>query len=199
MSALIQIFLLFAKISTFSFGGGYVAFPIITEANDTYNWMTQLKLNNILSVAGMSPGPVAFNAAVGIGYNVAGFLGIIAAFLGIALPCAVIVIVVATFFFKVYNHPVVRSILYVLRAVITGIICYAAISFALKSGIVLPEMLEKSGQLIKGGWNVTIAKVNLFEIKSIILTAAAFILLLKTKIHPILIILGSAILGILLF
>jgi chromate transporter len=86
-----------------------------------------------------------------------------------------------------------------LPAVITGVIFFAAVDFAIKNGIILPDMFEKSGHLIKGGWNIAISKVNLFEIKSIIIAAAAFLLLVKTKVHPILIILGSAIVGILLF
>jgi chromate transporter len=196
---LVRIFLLFMKISMFSFGGGYVAFPIICQANEANNWMSTGELSNILSLAGMSPGPVAINAAVGVGYNVAGVSGVIAAFLGIALPCAIIVTVVASFFFKVYKHPLVKDILYILRAVITGIILYAGISFALKNGIVLPGVFENSGELINGGWNLNISSINLFEIKSIIIAAATFMLLLKTKIHPILIIIGGGITGLLIF
>jgi chromate transporter len=200
MSLLLKIFLLFMKISASSFGGGYVAFPIIAEANESYNWMTTIELNNILSLAGMSPGPVAINAAVGVGYKVAGIPGVFAAFLGIAIPCAIIVIVVASFFFKVYKHSLVQKILYVLRAVITGVILYASIKFALSSGIIFAEVFgERSGDLIASGWNVSILKTHIFEIKSILLSITAFVLLLKTKIHPIMIILGAGIIGLIIF
>jgi chromate transporter len=174
MNELMNIFMLFAKISTFSFGGGYVAFPIIREANDIFHWMSTTELANTLSLAGMSPGPVAFNAAVGVGYQVAGIPGVIAAFLGIALPCAFIVILVATFFFKIYKYPIIQSVLFILRAVITGIILYAAIDFSVKNKIFIDE-------------------------KGIIISAATFAILLKTKIHPILIILGAGVLGIFIF
>lgn len=199
MAALLKIFILFVKISAFSFGGGYVAFEIIGEANEVNHWMSTTDLSNVLSLAGMSPGPVAINAAVGVGYKIAGIPGVLAAFAGIALPCAAIVILVATFFFKVYKHPLVNNILYILRAVITGIILYAGISFALKNGIIFAEAFEKSGKLIESGWNVRAFAVNLFEVKSILFAAAAFLILLKTKISPILIILCSGVLGIFVF
>ncbi len=199
MDIIIKLFLLFVKISVFSFGGGYVAFPIISQANEAYKWLSDTEVSNILSIAGMSPGPVAINAAVGMGYNVAGISGFFAAFLGIAFPCALIVTIVASFFFKIHNHPAVRDVLYILRAVISGIILYAGIDFALKNGIVLAGVFEKSGEFIKGGWDVIISSIRIFEIKSVLMVAATFLLLLKTKIHPILVIVGGGILGIFIF
>jgi chromate transporter len=199
MDLISKIFLLFVKISVFSFGGGYVAFPIINQANDTYQWMNDTEISNILSIAGMSPGPVAINAAVGLGYNVAGIPGLFAAFLGIAIPCSIIVTIVASFFFKIYKHPAVKNVLYILRSVITGIILYAGIDFAFKNGIFFAGVFEKSGTPIIGGWDVVISSVPVFEIKSLLITITAFLLMLKTKIHPILIIVGGGILGIFIF
>jgi len=199
MEQLIKIFLLFAKISTSSFGGGYVAFPMITRSNQENQWMSNLELTNLLSLAGMSPGPVAINAAVAVGYKVAGILGVFAAFLGIALPCALIVILVAKFFFKLYHRKEIKKILYVLRSVITGIILYSAFDFSLKSGIIFADVFEKSGKSINSGWNISILSTHLFEAKSIILTALSFLLLLKTKIHPITIILCGGIVGLIIF
>ncbi len=199
MLELINIFLLFVKISAFSFGGGYVAFPIIQEANETYAWMGYTELSNILALAGMSPGPVAINGAVGVGYKVAGIPGVFAAFLGIAVPCAIIVTLVATFFFKVYKKPAVSNILYILRAVIAGVILYAGVNFALKNGMILAGVFEKSSKMIEGGWNVMSSSVHLFEVKSIVMSVAVFFMLLKTKVHPIFIILGGGVLGIFIF
>ena len=193
MSVLIEIFLLFAKISAVSFGGGYVAFSIIEQANRTYNWMPEIELSNVLSLAGMSPGPVAINGAVGVGYKVAGIPGIFAAFLGIALPCAIIVILVATFFFKIYKYPAVKNVLYVLNAVITGVILYAGVSFALTSGILFSGVFKQSGDLIASGWNIIVSQIHLFELKSILLSGVTIFLLIKTKVHPIMIIAGSGI------
>ncbi len=195
MNILIELFLMFAKLSVFSFGGGYVMFPMLMSELESNKIATVAQMTEVIAIAGMSPGPVAVNAAVGLGYKVAGFPGVFAAFLGIALPCAIIVILVASFFFKVYKHPVVRSILNVLGPVITGIIFYAAVGIALKNGIVF------AGQdsVIEGGWNVYASGRQLFEVKSILIAAGAFFLLVKTKVHPIFIIVGSGILGAILF
>ena len=170
-------------------------FPILMNELERNKMATVSEMTDIIAIAGMSPGPVAVNAAVGLGYKVAGFPGVVAAFLGIAVPCAVIVTLVASFFFKIYKHPMVRSILNVLRPIITGIIFYAATGIALKNGIV--NAAENT--VIEKGWNVFVHGNQLFEIKSLILAVAAFFLLLKTRIHPIFIILGSGLLGIVLF
>ena len=195
MAVLFEIFFMFAKLSLFSFGGGYVMFPILMREIETNGLVTMSELADIIVIAGMSPGAVAVNAAVGVGFRSAGLEGAMAAFLGIAIPCAVIVILVATFFFKVCRHHLVQSALYGLRPVITGIILYAAYKIGSGSGI----FYSSSEDMIKTGWNFSIGSTHLFEVKSILIAAAAFLLLTKTKIHPIFIIIGSGITGILIF
>lgn len=169
--------------------------PSLIKASEADHWVTAEQLTDIIAIAGMSPGPVAVNAAIGFGYIAAGFPGAIASLLGIAFPCAVIVIAAATFFFKVYQHPIVQGALYGLRPVITGIIAYAAISIAIKNNIIMAAQ-EK---LIPKGFYISLSGQNLLEIKSILITITTFILLKKTKISPIFLIIGSGILGMLAF
>ncbi len=195
MNILIKIFLMFAKLSAFAFGGGYVMFPMLMKEIESNKLISMNDLADIIAIASMSPGAVSVNAAVGVGYKVAGIPGVVAAFLGIAVPCAVIVIIVATFFFKVYNHPIVRSALYGLRPIITGIILYAAFNIARTNGIIAAS--EKN--LIDSNFNVMINGVHLFELKSLIITIASFFALVKTKLHPIFVILISALIGIIVF
>src|SRR5690554_4040648 len=118
MPILIKIFLMFAKLSVFSFGGGYVMFPMLLDDIEHNGILTTRQITDVIAIAGMSPGAVAVNAAVGTGFKVEGVAGVIMAFLGIAIPCAVIVIIVASFFFRVYNHVLVKHALYGLRPVI---------------------------------------------------------------------------------
>ena len=195
MNTLVTLFLMFLKLSLFSFGGGYVMIPILLEELEKNGLATASELTEIVAIAGMSPGPVATNASVALGYKVAGFAGVLTAFLGIALPCALIVIFVASFFFKIYSHPKVQAVLYGLRPVITGIILYAAGSIALKNGIVAAD----PARYIHSGINWIIQGVHLVEVKSLIIAVAVFILLKKTRIHPLWLILGGGGLGILLF
>jgi chromate transporter len=195
MAVLFEIFFMFAKLSLFSFGGGYVMFPILMREIENNALVTMSELADIIVIAGMSPGAVAVNAAVGVGFKSAGVVGALAAFLGIAIPCAVIVILVATFFFKVCKHYLVQSALYGLRPIITGIILYAAYKIGSGSGI----FYSTKEDIIEKGWNFSIGSTHIFEIKSILIAAVAFVLLTKTKIHPIFIIIGSGIMGILIF
>lgn len=192
---LLQLFLMFVKLSLFSFGGGYVLIPIMLQELETNQWATAAEVTDIVAIAGMSPGPVAVNAAVGLGYHVAGVPGVIAAFMGIATPCAILVIVAATFFFKVYNHPIVKGALYGLGPVITSLILFAAVKLALENSIVV----SASGYLIETGYNVHARGIHLFEVKSLVMAVAAFLILTKTKVHPIFVILGAGVLGLILF
>ncbi len=195
MNLLYELFLMFLKLSAFAFGGGYVMIPSMIQMSEANQWATSSELTNVIALAGMSPGPVAMNAAIGFGYHVAGFKGAAAAFLGMAAPCAVIVILAAVFFFRVYNHPVVKGILSGLRPTITGIIIYAAVSLAVKNGI----FVYTSKSIIKNGINLSISGIGLLEVKSTLIAMVTFTLLVKTKIHPIFLILASGVLGIILF
>lgn len=195
MPLLLEIFLMFMKLSLFSFGGGYVMFPILMREIENNQLISMSELADVIAIAGMSPGAVAVNAAVGVGFKAAGLPGAIASFLGIAIPCAVIVIVVATFFFKVCKHHLVKAAFYGLRPVITGIILYASYKIASTNGI----FLSASDSLMENGINISAGSTHLFELKSFLIAIAAFLLLIKTKTHPVLIIFGAGLLGIILF
>ena len=194
---LITLFLMFAKLSVFSFGGGYVMIPIMMQELEKNNLIDPAQVTDIIAIAGMSPGPVAVNAAVGLGFYTSqihnmGAWGILPAFMGIALPCAVIVILAATFFFNVYKHKYVQASLYGLRPAIA---LYAAVKLAMTNGIFVSNV-EK---LISKGYNIFLAGYHIAELKSLFMFIVALILLIKTKIHPIFLITISGLAGILLF
>lgn len=195
MWRLLELSLTFAKLCVFAFGGGYVIIPGLISISELNHWATASELTEVVAIAGMAPGPVAVNAAVGFGYKVGGFPGALAALSGVILPCAFIVITTAAYFSKINKHPLVQSALYGLRPVITGIILYASINIAVKNGIIC----SAPGELIKSGINVFAGSLHLFEIKSAFITVITFLLLAKTKVHPAFIIFGAGILGIAAF
>jgi len=200
MSIMTTLFLMFAKLAAFSFGGGYVMIPIMMQELEKNQLIDPSKVTDVVAIAGMSPGPVAVNAAVGLGYYVSqlnnmGAWGILPAFLGIALPCAIIVIVVATFFFNVYKNKHIQAALYGLRPAIAGIVLYAAAKLAMTNGIFFSHI----DKLIKTGYNIIISAHHIVEVKSLVIFAVTFILLAKSKIHPIFLIIASGIAGIFLF
>jgi chromate transporter len=195
MDILFKIFIMFAKLSTFSFGGGYVMIPIMLSELERNGLGLSAQVTDVVAIAGMSPGPVALNAAVGLGYIGGSFPGALAASLGILIPNCTIVVLAATFFFKVYKSKYVTAAFYGLRPVVTGIILYAAVSFALKNGMIAAA----SDNMIGSGFNYFIGQSHILEVKSVILIIVSFILLMKTKIHPISVIVLGGAFGILIF
>lgn len=195
MQMLIGMFWIFAKLSLFSFGGGFVMIPAAIAEIEANHWATAAELTNTVAIATMAPGPVGVNLAVGLGYKVGGLSGASAAFLGITLPTTILVVFVALFFFKVYKRPLVSAAFYGLRPAITGIILYAAISLALKNGI----LLAASDKMIESGINVNFNGWHFFEAKSLMITTSIFFLLARSKIAPLVLILFSGIIGIMVF
>lgn len=169
--------------------------PIAMKEFEANGWATTAQLTDIVAIATMSPGPVGVNLAVGIGYKVAGIPGVVASFLGITLPTIILIILVSTFFVKIYKHPLSVSAFYGLRPVITGVIIYAAVSLAIKNSIIFAD----SDKIIANGYNLIVNNMQLFEAKSVLIMLAAFLLLLKTKITPVLIILASGLIGVMVF
>ncbi len=174
------LFFLFFRLGFFSFGGGYVMIPMIDRELEALGIPLPAEtVADIAAIAGMAPGPVVVNAAVGFGYQVAGLSGVLASFLGAALPCAGIVILVASLFRRAHAHPLMQGALYGLRPVIVGIIAFAAVNLALRSGLVLPNMAG-------------------VDLKGLLIAAGVFAGLKWTKIHPVLLLLAAAGVGILL-
>lgn len=194
MEILLTLFFIFFKLSFFSFGGGYVMIPLIEQELINNNiYLAPDKISNIVAIAGMSPGPVAVNASIGFGYEIQGMLGVIFSFMGIVIPSLIIVIISALLFQKIYSSIYFKWAMYGLSPIIVGIILYAAVNMAMKN-----HMIFSQPSAISTGWYLTLGNYG-FELKSILLLVISFLLLVKTKIHPILLIIGGGILGILLF
>ena len=101
MGIIIKLLLTFAKIGAFSIGGGYAMLPYIqNEVIKTHGWMTIQEFSDILAISQMTPGPIAINSATYVGYKVAGVPGSIAATIGVALPCFLMILLIASFFIK---------------------------------------------------------------------------------------------------
>ena len=136
MMVLWELFRAFFVIGFVSFGGGYAMIPIIETEVLKHGWMTTQQFTDVIAIAGMSPGPIAANSAILVGYSTSGVTGAIVSTLGILLPAIIIVIVVATFFIKLHHYPVVNFIFYGLRPIVTSLVVYAAIRFAVSNNMI---------------------------------------------------------------
>jgi len=103
-SASADLFLTFAKIGLFTFGGGYAMIPLIErETVDNHKWITGSELLDIVAIAESTPGPIAVNAATFIGKKVGGVFGAVCATAGVVLPSFVIIVAVS-FFLEAFQH-----------------------------------------------------------------------------------------------
>ncbi len=98
MKLLISLFLSFAKIGLFTFGGGYAMISIIEDACvEKKKWISHDEMMNITVVAESTPGPIAINCATFVGYKQKGFAGAVLATIGMALPSFVIIYLISLF------------------------------------------------------------------------------------------------------
>lgn len=98
MKTAARLFLIFAKIGVFTFGGGYAMLPILQrEIVDKHGWATQEELMDYYAVSQCTPGIIAVNTATFVGCKQGGTLGGITATLGVVFPSMVIITVIAAF------------------------------------------------------------------------------------------------------
>lgn len=107
---LIDLFLTFARIGLFTFGGGYAMIPLIDDiCVKKKKWITHDEMMYITVIAESTPGPVAVNAATFVGYNQAGIPGAIIATIGIALPSFAVIFIISLFFDSFLKIKIVAS------------------------------------------------------------------------------------------
>lgn len=98
MSILLELFLTFAKIGLFTFGGGYAMISVIEDSCvEKKQWISHNEMMNMTIVAESTPGPIAINCATYVGYKQAGLLGSVLATVGMVLPSFVIIYAISMF------------------------------------------------------------------------------------------------------
>ena len=98
MPILLELFLTFAKIGLFTFGGGYAMLSVISEnCVEKKKWITADDMMNITVIAETTPGPIAINCATFTGYKKAGVLGAVAATVGVIVPSFIIIYLISLF------------------------------------------------------------------------------------------------------
>ena len=98
MNILLDLFLTFAKIGLFTFGGGYAMSSLIENACvERKRWITHVEMMDVTVIAESTPGPIAINCATYVGYKQKGLAGSIAATLGMVLPSFCIIFLISGF------------------------------------------------------------------------------------------------------
>ena len=110
MPLVLSLFLNFAKIGLFTFGGGYAMIPLIEDCCvEKKKWITHEDMMNVTVIAESTPGPIAINCATFVGYKQAGLRGAIASTFGVVLPSFVIIYLISVFFDRALEFPVVAN------------------------------------------------------------------------------------------
>lgn len=179
--ALIKLFLAFLKIGAFTFGGGYAMIAMIQAEAERQGWLTGEELVDFVALSESTPGPLAVNMATFVGMRTCGVLGAIIATLGIILPSFIIILIIAKCFEKYEKSKAVGGIMSGLKPAVVGMIGAAFISVArtvfFPSGVSVSAFSDVSFWVFLGLFAVT--------------AALAF-----KKVHPIKIIILSAVIGI---
>jgi len=169
----LQLFLSFLQIGCFSFGGGYAAMPLIEEQVVTlHGWLDMTSFSNLVTIAEMTPGPIAINAATFVGTQVAGLPGAVAATFGCILPSCIFVTILAWIYTKYRKLSVLQGALASLRPAVVAVIARAGIS-------ILVSAFFLDGTLRFALDNVSLRMVLYFT--------AALAALRMTKLSPILV------------
>ncbi|SCY20127.1 chromate transporter [Lachnospiraceae bacterium XPB1003] len=99
MPILIDLFLTFAKIGLFTFGGGYAMISLIeNDCVEKKRWITHDEMMDVTVIAESTPGPIAINCATYVGYKKGRLPGAIIATLGMVLPSFIIIFLISKFF-----------------------------------------------------------------------------------------------------
>ncbi|MEJ8304153.1 chromate transporter [Saccharibacillus sacchari] len=176
-----EIFIVFFRVGCLAFGGGYAVMSLIQRETAGMGWIGIEQFQEIGALSGMAPGSIATNSATLIGYEQGGLAGAIAATTGMILPSLILVAVLAAFFIRLHDRLSVRSAFYGLRPVITALIVYAAISFGF------------GGQAEAGGlfgWET---------LGMLLICGGCLLAIVKYKLHPVVVLLLSAVAGIVIF
>ncbi len=125
----LELFVSFFKIGLFTIGGGYAAIPLIqNEVIDVNNWLTLAQFTDLITIAEMTPGPIAINCATFVGIQVGGFLGGVVSTIGCIFPSCIIVSLLAYLYYKYKNLAIIQKILNNLRPAIVALIACAGLS-----------------------------------------------------------------------
>ena len=164
----LELFWSFLQIGLFSIGGGYAAMPLIQAQTVTINgWLSMSEFIDLVTIAEMTPGPLAVNAAPFVGTRIGGTMGAAAATYGCILPSLFIVSFLSWIYRKYRNLAVLQKILGTLRPAVVALIASAGLGILLK--VLFPESSLESINILGG-----------------VLFSGAFLSLRKLKWNPIL-------------
>lgn len=177
----LELFLTFFKIGLFTIGGGYAMLPFIQEEVVRHGWLELSQLVDFIAVSESTPGPFAVNISTYVGTEEAGLLGAMCAILGSILPSFIIILLVARWYEKFKKNKIVSGCMTGLKPAVIGLIASAVVSVGVTVFFPNGVSTEVFGHI------ETYISIAIFALTSVL----AF-----KKVHPVLIVCLSAVIGI---
>ncbi len=125
---LLNLFLEFLKVGTFSFGGGMSTLPYIYEMAKNTHWITEERITNLISVSQVTPGPIACNIGTIVGFKTFGVIGALICNLAFVIPAIIFMGVIYKFFNKIQKNKKINEIIIIIRAATLSIIITSSAS-----------------------------------------------------------------------
>ena len=182
-----ELFWEFLQIGLCSIGGGYATIPLIqAQVVEAHGWLSMAEFTNLVTIAEMTPGPIAINSATYVGYTVGcqagtgcwcGILGSVIATFAVCLPSLTVMLLLTRFFLKLKGNRYIEGAMTGMKPVVIGMIAAAALL------LIFPKTDE--GASFIDGW-------------SWLLFGICFAGSVR-KLNPILLILFSAVAGIAIY
>lgn len=187
---LLQLFLTFLLIGTVSFGGGYGMISLVREQVLSHGWLTESEFLDFIAVSESTPGPLAVNMATFIGSSQAGFPGALVATVGVVLPAFLIILLIAALLGNLLRYRGVEAFLSGVRPTVVGLILGTALLLGLSACLSLGSL--------RGTVSVTPDPAVLLILFCLVAFDGASRAWHRRALSPILLILLSAILGMLI-
>ena len=130
-----QLFFSTLYLSAFTFGGGYVIVTLLKKKFvDDLHWIDEDERLDLVAIAQSSPGAIAVNGAIVVGYKLAGVPGVLVSVLGAILPPFVIITAISFFYNAFKSNFIVQAVLTGMKAGVSAVII--SVVFDMASGIV---------------------------------------------------------------
>lgn len=184
MSVLFRLFLEFFKTGLFSVGGGLATLPFLYEISDSTGWFSHADIADMIAISESTPGAIGINMSTYAGYQTYGVIGGIVATFSLALPSFIVILIVAKFLDRFKGNRYVDAAFYGLRPASLAMISAAGINVARIALINIPDFLESHD----------ISRLVIW--KGLILAAVIYVARRKLKLHPVVFIAASAVIGI---
>ncbi|MDR0905409.1 MAG: chromate transporter [Oscillospiraceae bacterium] len=174
MTVLIRLFYEYFLIGLFSVGGGLATVPFLQDLAIRTGWLTLAELADMIAVSQSVPGPIGVNLATYVGFKIAGIPGVIAAVGGIVTPSVAVILIITRILLKFKDSKYVAWAFNGLRPASCALIAAAGVGMA----------------------QLSFWSDGAFSIKALLLLAVLIPPMIKTKLHPLIFIAFSAVIGV---